>query len=61
MFSCEFCEIPKSIFSYRTPPLAASVQRTFRRRPGHVQFTSFDQGDGEQHWPTVIGGCKTLK
>ena len=23
-FSCEFCEISKSIFSYRTPPVAAS-------------------------------------
>ena len=24
MFSCEFCEISKNNFSYRTPPLAAS-------------------------------------
>ena len=24
-FSCEFCEIPKNTFSYRTPPVAASV------------------------------------
>ena len=24
MFSCEFCEISKSTFSYRTPPVAAS-------------------------------------
>ena len=25
MFSCEFCEISKDTFSYRTPPVAASV------------------------------------
>ena len=25
VFSCEFCEISKSTFSYRTPPVAASV------------------------------------
>ena len=24
VFSCEFCEISKSTFSYRTPPVAAS-------------------------------------
>ena len=24
MFSCEFCEISKNIFLYRTPPVAAS-------------------------------------
>ena len=24
MFSCEFCEISKNTFSYRTPPVAAS-------------------------------------
>ena len=25
VFSCEFCEISKNSFSYRTPPVAASV------------------------------------
>ena len=25
MFSCEFCEIPKNTFSYRTPLVATSV------------------------------------
>ena len=25
MFSCEFCEISEKTFSYRTPPVAASV------------------------------------
>ena len=25
MFSCEFCEISKNTFSYRTPPVAASI------------------------------------
>ena len=28
-FSCEFCEISKDTFSYRTPPVAASDQRCF--------------------------------
>ena len=30
VFSCEFCEISKNTFSYRTPPLAACVWFTFR-------------------------------
>ena len=25
VFSCEFCDIPKNTFFYRTPPLAASA------------------------------------
>ena len=25
VFACEFCEISKNTFSYRTPPVAASV------------------------------------
>ena len=25
VFSCKFCEISKNTFSYRTPPVAASV------------------------------------
>ena len=25
VFSCEFCEVSKKTFSYRTPPVAASV------------------------------------
>ena len=29
VFSCEFCEIPKNAFSYRTPPVAASVSYKF--------------------------------
>ena len=29
MFSCEFCEISKNSFSYRTPPIAASVMAVF--------------------------------
>ena len=27
MFSCEFCEISKNTFSYRTPPVVASEKR----------------------------------
>ena len=30
VFSCEFCEISKNTFSYRTPPVAASV---FNKNP----------------------------
>ena len=29
MFSCEFCEISKSTFSYRTPLVAASVHKSY--------------------------------
>ena len=28
VFSCEFCEISKNTFSYRTPPVAASDEST---------------------------------
>ena len=27
VFSCQFCEISKSTFSYRTPPVAASIMK----------------------------------
>ena len=30
VFSCEFCEISKNTFFYRTPPVAASVHATFK-------------------------------
>ena len=30
VFSCEFCEISKDIFSYRTPPVAASGNYLFK-------------------------------
>ena len=30
VFSCEFCEISKNIFYYRTPLVAASVLRIFK-------------------------------
>ena len=29
VFSCEFCEISKNIFFYRTPPVAASDSFNF--------------------------------
>ena len=29
VFSCAFCDISKNIFSYRTPPVAASVNEKF--------------------------------
>ena len=28
VFSCEFCEISKNTFSYRTPPVAASAPQS---------------------------------
>ena len=30
VFSCEFCEISKNTFFYRTPPVAASDNSLFR-------------------------------
>ena len=34
VFYCEFCKISKNIFSYRTPPVAASEYcKTFRKIP----------------------------
>ena len=35
VFSCEFCEISKNTFFYRTPPVAASVT-------GHLRTTASD-------------------
>ena len=32
MFSCEFCEISKNIFSYRTTPVAASESKNIVAR-----------------------------
>ena len=33
VFSCEFCEIPKNTFSYRTPPVAgSSIHKVFLSR-----------------------------
>ena len=31
VFSCEFCEISKNTFFYRTPPVAASVDTNLRK------------------------------
>ena len=30
VFSCEFCELSKNTFSYRTPPVAASVNNSIK-------------------------------
>ena len=35
VFSCEFCEISKNTFFYRTPPVAVSVT-------GHLRTTASD-------------------
>ena len=37
VFSCEFCEISKNTFSYRTPPVAASGLRVFVASIGYVE------------------------
>ena len=35
VFSSEFCESSKNTFSYRTPPVAASVNRKFNPQIGN--------------------------
>ena len=35
VFSCEFCESSKNTFSYRTPSLAASINRKFNPQIGN--------------------------
>ena len=52
MFSCEFCEISKNTFSYRTPPVAASVNRHING--GKVHFKSFPGSKGKQLNPHTI-------
>ena len=37
MFSCEFCEISKNTFSYRTPSVAASAQSIFAATPNGIR------------------------
>ena len=32
VFSCEFCEISKNTFSFRTPPVAASIDWNVARK-----------------------------
>ena len=42
MFTCEFCEISKNAFSYKTPPVAASVgEETGRIICYYLPFTFF--------------------
>ena len=36
VFPCKFCEIPKSTYSYRTPPVAASRFRLVSKGPEAV-------------------------
>ena len=40
VFSCEFCEISKNTFSYRTPPLAASGLHFYESLRGKTQFSN---------------------
>ena len=42
VFSCEFCEISKNTFSYRTPPLAASI---FFQEPAQFSTDSNTKSD----------------
>ena len=53
MFSCEFCEIFKNIFSYRTPPLAASrfdwfYQSSFWRLCVPRMYTNLNMNDNNR-------------
>ena len=36
VFSCEFCEISKNTFSYRTHPVTASVHHQYKSSMSHV-------------------------
>ena len=47
MFSCEFCEMSKSIFSNRTPPVAASEKWAIVN-PITLQRTFFTQVTGNR-------------
>ena len=44
VFYCKFCEISKNIFSYRTPPIAASYRflqkKDFRKRKPNSSLLS---------------------
>ena len=42
VFSCEFCEISKDAFSYRTPPVAASGPSTAAVDPWHLKVKVVD-------------------
>ena len=53
MFSCKFCEIFKNIFSYRTPPLAASrfdwfYQSSFWRLCVPRMYTNLNMNDNNR-------------
>ena len=50
VFSCEFCEIFKNTFSYRTPPVAASVlwrSSFFVFQKEAFQFSKFHENVGK--------------
>ena len=54
MFCCEFCEIFKNIFSYRTPPVAASErdwlhQSSFRRLCVARMLTNLNINDNDNN------------
>ena len=54
MFCCEFCEILKNIFSYRTPPVAASErdwlhQSSFRRLCVARMLTNLNINDNDNN------------
>ena len=42
VFSCEFCEISKSNFSYRAPPVVASVMYILKALTEHLWATASD-------------------
>ena len=54
MFSCEFCEITKNTFSYRTRPVAASADgrrnKANAKKGCHYQSRSLSRRVFEQHF-----------
>ena len=64
IFSCEFCEILKNIFSYRTPPVTASerdwfYQSSFWRLHIPRMFTKLNMNDNKRK--IRLGKKKMLK
>ena len=49
VFSCEFCEISKNTFSYRTPSVAASVKSITLQTHRVVVLIKFDDADYQNH------------
>ena len=49
MFSCEFCKISKNTFSYRTPPVASSVNEKLMK-----SYATFNKEIYPKNLPTFV-------